>query len=468
MVDEGVHNSRMDPVASTRGFALPSILLLITILALIALSSIALQYFRRQTSSVAAAKVKAEYAAQSGIAKMISSVSAQEVSISGLQGWNKIYSFIDGSGTRVSAEPWGVFLLVTSEGRFQHVMYRRTAITAARPTGDLAKALVFANADHQLVFAGNSFIKGDIVVGSPGITTGTLSGVTTTGNAAVEGSVLRKPSPAVSPYDSTLLFSELHYYKNLLSGCRDMDENNSHAIVYSPGSTFSSGLGKIPDSVNMVVVQGDLVVTDSSVRRGAPLSVVVLGRVFIRDRASVAGPLSIISSKNIVISDAAAVDQAILFSLDSVQVGENISFSAQIISPVICVQRGSVGRYPSVLLSYGAEDESRPQRVVLNGNARIEGAVMLLQNGNKMNQEDIVQLDAAALVVGVLYSQGTTTLDGRVVGTVITTDFFFYQTPTKYNGWLRTGSIDRKLLPQDFLMPVGFSSNPQLDVLEWF
>jgi hypothetical protein len=58
-------------------------------------------------------------------------------------------------------------------------------------------------------------------------------------------------------------------------------------------------------------------------------------------------------------------------------------------------------------------------------------------------------------------------LDGRVIGTVMTKDFFFYQAPTKYSGWLRTGSINRKILPQGFLMPVGFSSNPQLDVLEW-
>jgi hypothetical protein len=462
-----VYNARNNPAASERGFALPSILLLITILVLVALSIVTLQYFRRQMSSVAIAKVKAEYAAQSGIAKMVSAVAAHHGPLSSLQGLNNIYSFIDGSEARVTAEPWGVFLLLTSEGRFQRVKYRRTAITAARSTGDLENALIFGNSDHQLVFAGNSFVEGDIVVGMPGITSGTLPGVATSGNAAVEGSVIRKVVPAVSPYDSTLLISEINYYKNLLAGYTNTNGNNSHTMVYSSGSAFSSGLGKIPDSVNMVVVQSDVVLTDSSVRRGGPLFLVVLGRVCIQDHAHVGGPLSIIASKDIVVSGTATIDQAILFSQDSVQVGENISFSAQIISPVITVQRGSVGHYPSVLLSYGGEDVSRQRRIVLNGNATIEGAVMLLQAGKNMNADDMVQLDASALIVGALYSQNKTMLDGRVIGTVMTKDFFFYQAPTKYNGWLRTGSINRKILPQGFLMPVGFSSNPQLDVLEW-
>ncbi len=460
-------NSRKNPVDSERGFALPSVLLLVTILTLVSLSIVSLQYFRRQISSTAVAKVKAEYAAQSGIAKMISSLAVRKESLSGVQQLNTIYSFIDGSEARVSAEPWGVFLLLTSEGRFQRAKFRRTAITAARSTGDFEKALIYGNSNHQLVFTGDSFIKGDIVVGSPGVTTGTILGVRTPRNAAVEGSVIRKSTTAVSPYDTTLLFSEIDYYKKMLAGNARKDENSSHTIVYSSGSVSSSGLSKIPDSVGTVIVQGDVALTDSSTRQGSPLYIVVLGRVFIRDHAHVSGPISIVASKEIVVSGSAAVDQAILFSQDSVRVEENVSFSAQIISPVIIMQRGSTGRYPSVLLSYSGEDASRQQRIVLEDRATVEGAVMLLQNGKGMNADDIVRLDPSALIVGALYSQNKTTLDGRVVGTVMTKDFFFYQAPTIYNGWLRAGSIDRKMLPQGFLMPVGFFSNPQLDVLEW-
>lgn len=461
-------NSKNNSADSERGFALPSVLLLVTILMLVSLSIVTLQYFRRQISSNGIAKVKAEYAAQSGIAKMISSLAVRKGSLSGVKELNNIYSFIDGSEARVFAEPWGMFLLLTSEGRFQRTKYRRTAIAAARSAGDFEKALIFGNSDHQLVFAGSSFIKGDIVVGLPGVTTGTLSGVNTMGNAVVEGSVIRKSLAAISPYDSTLLISEIDYYNNLLAGYTSKDENSSHTIVYSSGSVSSSGLGKIPDSVGMVVVQGDAALTDSSTRQGSPLYIVVLGHVFIRDHAHISGLVSIIASEDIVVSGSATIDQAILFSRDSVRVGENVAFSAQIISPVIILQRGSTGRYPSVLLSYSGEDVSRQQRIVLEDHSTVEGAVMLLQNGKNMNADDIVRLDPSALIVGALYSQNKTTLDGRVIGTVMTKDFFFYQAPTKYNGWLRTGSVDRKMLPQGFLMPVGFSSNPQLDVLEWF
>jgi Tfp pilus assembly protein PilX len=55
-----------------RGFALPSVLFLVTILSLLAASIITLHYFLRQTSLIEVAKVKAEYAAESGIANAIS------------------------------------------------------------------------------------------------------------------------------------------------------------------------------------------------------------------------------------------------------------------------------------------------------------------------------------------------------------------------------------------------------------
>jgi type II secretory pathway component PulK len=51
-----------------KGFALPSVLFLVTILSLLAASVIMLHYFLRQTSLIEVAKVKAEYAAENGIA----------------------------------------------------------------------------------------------------------------------------------------------------------------------------------------------------------------------------------------------------------------------------------------------------------------------------------------------------------------------------------------------------------------
>jgi hypothetical protein len=54
-----------------------------------------------------------------------------------------------------------------------------------------------------------------------------------------------------------------------------------------------------------------------------------------------------------------------------------------------------------------------------------------------------------------------------VIGTVIADDFYFYESPTKYYGWLRGGSIDHMALPKGFLIPPGFSSDKQLAVIDW-
>jgi hypothetical protein len=50
---------------------------------------------------------------------------------------------------------------------------------------------------------------------------------------------------------------------------------------------------------------------------------------------------------------------------------------------------------------------------------------------------------------------------------VMTNDFYFYEQPTQYYGWLRSGRIDRSALPAGFLVPPGFSEKVHLEVLDW-
>jgi Tfp pilus assembly protein PilX len=101
---------------SQKGFALPSVLFLVTILSLLAASVIMLHYFLRQTSLIEVAKVKAEYAAESGIAKIISQLkSGSNLTQMSLSGLIKNYQFEDGSEANTEAKSWGAYLVVKSD-----------------------------------------------------------------------------------------------------------------------------------------------------------------------------------------------------------------------------------------------------------------------------------------------------------------------------------------------------------------
>jgi hypothetical protein len=111
--------------------------------------------------------------------------------------------------------------------------------------------------------------------------------------------------------------------------------------------------------------------------------------------------------------------------------------------------------------------DSVSQGIVIKEQARVEGFVGMIMKGNIIHPEPVVVVSSGATVTGAIYSDGKITLDGTVLGSVLTHDFYFYEAPTTYLGWLRGGIIDRVNLPKGFLAPIGFCSTFHLDVLDW-
>src|SRR5438045_1743119 len=101
----------LEIIRSERGFALPSILLLVTILSLIAASIIGLQYFMKQIVLTDIGKIKAAYAAESGIARALNSYRSPQSPLSPTP-FNH-FKFEDGSEAQTQLQPWGMFLRIS-------------------------------------------------------------------------------------------------------------------------------------------------------------------------------------------------------------------------------------------------------------------------------------------------------------------------------------------------------------------
>lgn len=68
---------------------------------------------------------------------------------------------------------------------------------------------------------------------------------------------------------------------------------------------------------------------------------------------------------------------------------------------------------------------------------------------------------------GRSFSSSRLTMDGDMVGSAVATDLFFYEPPTSYFGWMRSGSINRVGLPKGLLIAPTFEGKHPLSVLEW-
>ena len=236
---------------SESGYALPSVLLLVTLLTLVAFSVLSLQYLRRQQALLEIARVRSEYAAQSGVARTLAALKSQTLVNEAMAGAAERYEFDDGSSSTVLVDSWGLYLLVKSEGAFRAVKSTRVALAGAKPLACFDNALLLGNTEHQLVVTGTASITGDVVVGQRGVSTGTLPGTPTPSRLPITGKVTRRsvsPMPYLNKPDLARLAADMaDLLRGNTSGLRARVQINAVTIP----ARGVIGTGDIPDSLDV-------------------------------------------------------------------------------------------------------------------------------------------------------------------------------------------------------------------------
>jgi hypothetical protein len=450
-------------ICSEEGFALPSVLFLVTILSLVILSIHTLKYLHRQSALLNVARVKSDYAAQNAIDQALIEMNSIDLPKCGEE-IKREYDFgVQGSAT-IRMQRWGVYSVFIPNGRIGRISSERVALIASHPSKQFENALVFANSQHQLVLTGTTNIKGDVVTGQSGVTVGTLRDMQTPRIVPIEGKIKKDASPSLSLVKWKKLVVDLN---SVMDGENPAGVDSDEVIRLQSNTSVQLDSSIVTERVRYIFVDGDLSIKGRIIRCTLPLSIIVRGNVEFRQDASILGLVAVFSKKPIIIPSNISIESAILFSQDSIQVGENARICAQLFAHSICIETSATLSYPSVIISFPSKDpKNNKQAILLANGSKIEGIVALLSVLSDQ-QQSIVNIQSGAKVIGAVISENTMTLDGSVDGIVITKDFYFYESPTTYLGWIRTGHIDRMALPVSFLIPPGFADSDKLDVLDW-
>ncbi|MBI5216808.1 MAG: hypothetical protein HY960_13735 [Ignavibacteriae bacterium] len=437
---------------------------MLVILSFIAGSVISIQYFKNQMVLRDIAQVKALYAAESGIAKVLASCENQDAIETSLNQSPLNIIFPDSSKTMVEIKPWGVFLLVQSRGKFRKSEVMRSAFVADIPSSVFDNALVFGNRNHQLVFSGTSSVTGDVIVGQSGVTVGNLRNRTSPIKIPVSGKISRELNPDFPIFHSFPFEQQITFYEKLLR--HEAQINQHQAMVFVQEAEIRSKT--IPDSINYVFVKGDAHLNAKIQRRDIPLYIIVEGNVSLAGITVLEGLITIIAAKRIDVREQTFVQQGILFSKDSITIATSKTVSGQFISPVIHIESDAFLTYPSVVFSTPLSSfPLEKQEIKLKSGSKVEGMIALISRNNIEQPERIIIIEEGATIIGTVFSDNKVTFDGTINGTVVTKDFYFYESPTTYYGWLRGGTIDRTNLPTGYLLPSGFTNQARLSVLEW-
>ncbi len=446
------------------GYALPSILFLITILSVVILSILALQYFQWQNIQTNIAKIKADYSAQSEISKIFSELkSRSDLPMIG-QTIGRSYDLSDGEKASVTVEWWGFYLFVHSIGSFRKINETRYALVGQKPIERFKNALVFSNKSHQLVLTGSTHIKGDVLTGPAGVSIGTLANYPTPRIIPIDGKIKRDPKIDVQDFDIT---KQYNYFDALLKGTLPQGAEQCSIQYFQSESQLHISSGIIKPETRYMFVKGNAIIDSALIRREVPLNIIIDGEVMFGADVHIDGLVCIVSSKSVRIKNIAHINGSILYSRKEITVEPDVILTAQIIAPSIQIEEGAKMSYPSTLISYVKKDNNEPQKgIQMKNGAQVEGTVVVYAENNTQNNV-FLSIESAAKISGFIISNTPITLDGSVDGCVQTKDFYFYQSPTTYLGWLRSARIDREALPKSALMTIGIDSLSQLQVLDW-
>jgi hypothetical protein len=441
------------------GYALASVLFLVTVLSVLCAIILKVELGKREAVLKSIDLVKSQSASDNGIFVLSTSLQSQPSADSTFS-----IPFDDGSSVTVEVYPWGLFTGVISKGLSHKSESVRSTFLASLIGQPEDPAMVLGNLQHGLVFAGSAEIIGDVAVGPMGVSTGSLKNAASPRSAPITGKKMTLSSPPTFS-DTLAMYRHVFLTRTLFSrvrGSRTSSEERTAAMMECSGSL---NLRNVSDSINYAFCNGTLSLGDTIMRRGPPLYIVVLGGVSFRPHAFLSGPISVCSIDSIVIPSTVSINNCILTSEKSITL--NSCVAAQLFSPVIHFSSNASASYPSIAASVSFSDTSTAQNIQLDEGARIEGAVMMHRANATSMDKAVITLAAGATVVGGIYTDAYLTLDGTVDGYVRTFDLYFYDSPTTYLGWMRQGVIDRTQLPHGFLKPVGISRNDTLEVLTW-
>lgn len=425
-------------VSSEKGFALPSVLMLMLILTLLAMSVLLMQHLRRMQAVMDVARVRADLAAQSGIARALCEPSVGR----GVH----TYEFADSSVAVVRRRPWGLLTLAESEGRASRARASRTALLGATPPEGYRYALTFADPSRQLILTGSATIAGDLALGPMGATVGTLPGERQPRHLPVSGSVRRGGASYLPPFESRAMDAAFSSFDKLLEGQFPESGPDGRAV-------HTTELHALTDSVETAFMQGKVHIGQRLIRRKHPLEVYVEGDLSLGGGAVLEGLVAFYVTGSAIVSCGSRCENVVLMCGGPVEIDSGAVMRGQVIAPSITVGPDARLLYPSILCSREASGARSARKIDLLRRSRTEGMVILLRSRGGNAAMDIVKVNPEATVFGAIHAEGAVTLDGTVEGTALLEDLFFYHAPTSYHGWIRSGRIDRGALPGGFAVP---------------
>lgn len=380
------------------------------------------------------------------------------------QAEQQIYEFLhsgenpDSTGVFTSNN-YGGFLKINSSSQVKKQKITLEVLVGAIPDSVFDYAIALKDTNSSLSLTGTTTINGDIASGYNQIERSTFKGFPFRGNFT--GEAKKKDMRDLFPdFQYGSLEAQLARHTSFFES-----ENKSQFVIRDLNELAQSQEG---DTLYFANSQ-EWSVTQAST---FPKDIVVLveGNLTITGDGNLGTYTTFIAKDTLSIGGSVTATHAILSAGKFMELHDKVSMSAQLISRGRIQLRDQVYlTYPSLVYTSTTTFLGEQEEVIhLQDESVVDGTLIYPIETGSFNQEQFrIKIDEKALVRGSIYNQGQTELAGTVYGSVLTKQFFFYESPTTYINWIKDAEIDITQRPQDYIVPIGFSDSTKYIILDW-
>lgn len=354
------------------------------------------------------------------------------------------YAFPEFGRAKVEAAVFGGFIYLESRGYAARHTAHLSGIAGLRPPKEFDGAIVLGDRQSGLTVTGDTRITGAVTVGREGLKPASFNGQAFSGE--IIGNVTTSEAVAISSFDAS----------SIRSAMLDLgdDGHRSNLIMHLP----------VVGSQRILRFPGDARFTEAdSADFAQPLVVFADGDVHISGSFKLAEGSVLASRGNIEILGAITGRSLILSARGSIRVADAAHLDGQLLAGgSVHIDGDASITYPSLVFAEGKTDEEdETGGIRLIGRARVDGTLVVPPEDGEaddpyLQDARIILIDEDAVLRGALYSGARAEIRGGVIGSVVASSLYFYESPRHYVNWLKDAVIDRSRRPKDLAVPTGF------------
>lgn len=401
-------------------------------------------------------ETKARYAAEAGIAVFLDNTPYRSIK----RDTSTTFFIQDSTEIRLTAKPFGGFLDIESKAHAKGKEKTIRVLAGALSTDVFEYAVVLGDTSSVLMVTGSTQMKGDILTGQIGTRSTDFKGTPFSGS--IEGEREQRRGELLPDFDMEFITNQEERF--------GASFNNEQYRAYLSRYEGSSS-PPVQEKDTLYFEESISWVSQDSIACPDDLTIVVNGNAVFNGNYHFGRFTRIIVKDTLQVGGSVTGHNLLLYAGKSIQIGGSAALSAQAISgDDIIIRDNAYLKYPSLLYSGQEFSEERKEYIIdIRGESIVDGTVLYpIQTNNFTSELFRIRVSDQATVRGGIYTLGQTELEGTVLGTLLTRQFYFYESPSSYINWLRNVVIDTSERPAHYVIPLGFSENPEYEILDWF